>query len=107
MQAKLTRHFKLKHADKDKVKSAQSMPKKEQNKCFELLRKEGIYNYNMKMIKQGKSLMKEREQGNDGLKICGICQAFISRSLFSDIENSVNRNIPFQKTNRTKLLTRT
>ena len=89
-QCKLTRHLKHKHKKEENVKLALSKPKKEQNAIFELLRKEGIYNYNMRMLKEGTSLLKERDQGNHDLQICD--RAFISRTFFIGHRKSCQLN---------------
>nr|XP_039265553.1 uncharacterized protein LOC120341162 isoform X2 [Styela clava] len=86
LQAKLKRHLKAMHAQEDAVKEALKLDEKEEFRKFELLRKKGIYQYNLKLIKENKPIAVEKRQKNHQLasfKVCVLCNAFIGRKQFA------------------------
>ena len=82
LHSALTRHLKLVHKKEPDVKKALSLPRREQIKAFELLRKNGIFLYNKKEMEKDKpSYIRERHQnlGNDNLMLCSVCKGFYSK----------------------------
>ena len=85
MQAALTRHLKSKHKDNEKVKAAMLLPKVEQNRAFDKIKKEGIFAENKEKLKKTADqhlLRRERRQGATELIMCGSCQGFFSKGTF-------------------------
>ncbi|XP_030840614.1 uncharacterized protein LOC115923643 [Strongylocentrotus purpuratus] len=83
---KLSRHICLVHKDKEQVKSAMQLPKRERDKVFSKFRKEGIYQVNRERMKDDNPIY-EREKlpksGNDdNLKMCSNCKGFYSSHFF-------------------------
>ena len=70
------------------MKQANDAPtKSERDQLFDRLRKSGIYEYNKKLLKEGKkeSLVRERSQNceNEDVVYCVACLGFYSRTYFS------------------------
>ena len=85
-QTRLTRHMKTVHKKEKKVVEIMKLPIYEQNLAFANLRKEGIFNYNVKLLNAGEeqdTLLCERKQVSKSdekkkrLKICPNCKGFI------------------------------
>lgn len=82
-QTQLSRHLRLRHAGEDGVKKALSKTGKARSHKFDILRKDGIYNYNMVALKNDKPLITERRMAiQRDLKLCEKCRAFLSRRYF-------------------------
>ena len=73
-----------KHEDKQEVKEAIKFSKQERLSCFSKLKKRGIFQFNTQAINNTKDkevdLLRERNQGNDELMLCGFCKGFFARS---------------------------
>ena len=90
-QTKLTRHTKTVHKNEDKVKRILDLNPKEQKKKFNLLRKQGICEYILKLLKENKpqhALEVKRKQNEDKttatkLKISAGCKAFVNSKYYS------------------------
>ena len=90
-QTKLTRHIKTVHKNEEKVKEILGLDRKQQEKEFDLLRKQGIYEHNLKLMKKGKTqqvLEVERKQikkeGKESkLKVCTLCKAFVKSTYYA------------------------
>ena len=90
-QTKLTRHIKTVHKNEEKVKKILGLDRKQQEKEFDLLRKQGIYEHNLKLMKKGKTqvvLEVERKQikkeGKESkLKVCTLCKAFVKSTYYT------------------------
>ena len=65
-QSQLKRHIIRKHGHENSVQAALKLPKAEQNRAFEALRKEGIYKKNVELIHNNEDidLIRERKQGD-------------------------------------------
>ena len=64
------------------MKAAMNLPKVEQQRAFEQIRKEGIYKMNLVLIKDNLPLLRERRKGNcldTDLKMCGGCHGFFDK----------------------------
>lgn len=83
-QSQLIRHLRVKHSDQAGVKNALSKRiGKSRNHEFDLLRKRGIYQFNMSALKNGQPLITERRVLRPGkLKLCDRCHGFYSRPTF-------------------------
>ena len=81
----LTRHLKRKHKDEEEVVLALKLPKKDQEKAFGALKREGIFMANMKRLESDKSapLIRERSQGTADTVLCSGCRGFYdAKSIF-------------------------
>ncbi|XP_035827140.1 uncharacterized protein LOC101860428 isoform X2 [Aplysia californica] len=81
----LTRHLKRKHKDEEEVVLALKLPKKDQEKAFGALKREGIFMANMKRLESDKSapLIRERSQGVGDTVLCSGCRGFYdAKSIF-------------------------
>ena len=84
MQSALTRHLKQVHKNEPDVAQALSLPRREQIKAFERLRKRGIYLHNRKELeKEQPTFIRERKPypgtlEND-LIICTSCNGFYAK----------------------------
>ena len=84
LQTRLRRHLEAVHESEELVKGVKDGSKEEKIKVFETLRKNGIYQYNLKALNEpdGK-LMKERNQSeSNNMNVCGNCKAFIEKAQF-------------------------
>ncbi|XP_078329658.1 uncharacterized protein LOC144624151 [Crassostrea virginica] len=86
VSTRLTEHLKAKHKDEERVKYALSLPKKQKNREFNLLKKEGIFKANQSILKSenfdNTQLIRERNQGQStSLKMCSKCKGFFDSSL--------------------------
>nr|XP_039274551.1 uncharacterized protein LOC120348490 isoform X2 [Styela clava] len=84
-QSKLSRHIARIHSEEPEVKEILGLPPKQRNYRFDQLRKNGMYKYNLKLLKEGcrtQSLLRERRVKSDELKMCGYCKAFVTRKYF-------------------------
>ncbi|KAJ8046374.1 hypothetical protein HOLleu_05024 [Holothuria leucospilota] len=83
---KLTRHITTVHKDMKAVIEAMELPKKERDRAFDLMRKEGILLANKQIMKSSTTTeyQRERNTGNDDpLVMCAICKGFFSSRFFS------------------------
>ena len=81
-QSRLVRHLKRQHKQEEAVKSAMNLPRVEQQRAFEQIRKEGIYKMNLILIKENLPLLRERRKGecsNVDLRMCGGCRGFFDK----------------------------
>ncbi|XP_077966290.1 uncharacterized protein LOC120348272 isoform X6 [Styela clava] len=84
-QSKLSRHIARMHSEEPEVKEILGLPPKQRNRRFDQLRKNGMYKYNLKMLKENRHnqfLQCERSVKSDDLKMCGYCKAFVTRKYF-------------------------
>ena len=83
-QSQLNRHLKRRHKNEEAVMAALKLPKADQKKAFDRIRKEGIFEKNLCLAKEGSPLIRERRQGPDSdLKMCGGCNGFFkSKQLY-------------------------
>ena len=81
MQAQLKRHVIRKHQSHEQVRAAMQLPKAEQARAFDAIKKRGIYLENVKRIdKSEKTLICERNQGDwKGKVLCSGCKGFYSK----------------------------
>jgi hypothetical protein len=94
-QTNLRRHILLKHNKEENVKRTCELPKKDQDECFEQMRKEGIMKYNKEeMRKQQPIYERERavDRGADALDAeeivaCGKCSGIYARKYFGRHKN--------------------
>ena len=63
-QSQLVRHLKRKHKMEDAVVAALKLPKMEQHRAFEKIRKDGILKMNVSLMGKGHNLIRERRQGS-------------------------------------------
>ncbi|XP_071958628.1 uncharacterized protein [Antedon mediterranea] len=82
---KLTRHIKTVHNDNQRVKDALKFPKREMQKQFDLMRKEGIYIVNNGEMKKNdpKYEQERRTTSKKPPVMCGLCKGFYNRASFS------------------------
>ena len=82
-QTRLTRHLKTVHRNEERIKQIACLPVKEQNHEFDVLRKEGIFAHNLKLLNSGKdqaNLEMERKSKKiekRKIKMCTNCKAFL------------------------------
>lgn len=85
-QSKLRRHILTKHKSEKKVTDLGHLPKVEQDREIENLRKMGIYLANKKALgEKNKKLIRERRQKKsaaEDLVMCGYCRGFYSKRFF-------------------------
>ena len=77
--------MKRKHKDEEEVVLALKLPKKDQEKAFGALKREGIFMANMKRLESDKSapLIKERSQRAADTVLCSGCRGFYdAKSIF-------------------------
>ena len=83
LQAQLKRYILRKHKNEDLVKQILKIVPKEQEVIMDKIRKEGIYQNNMKMMKQDNlNLMQELNQVKIDPLVCTICKAFIAKRYY-------------------------
>ena len=71
----------------DAVVAALKLPKIEQRRAFEKIRKDGILKMNVSLMEKGHNVIRERRQGscNDAdVRMCNGCHGFFDRSKFID-----------------------
>ena len=81
-QSKLKRHMVRRHKNEESVQAAMLLPMCEQAKAFENLRKEGIFQTNVRIQAGGgtnESLLRERKQGASKRVLCSGCKGFYSK----------------------------
>jgi len=86
-QTRLTRHIKTVHKNEEQVKKIFTLPKKEQDAEFNLLRKQGIFSHNIKLLQSGKleenmELERRPKKLTSKVKICVNCKACIQARYF-------------------------
>jgi len=84
MQSHLRRHMITRHRNHDDVKAALLLPKSEQTRHFELLRKQSIFEENRKRLKNTKiasELLQERRHGKSDVDMCRKCKGFYKSSV--------------------------
>ncbi|XP_077976766.1 uncharacterized protein LOC144432471 [Styela clava] len=90
----------MRHKHEERVKLAMSLPKHLQAFEFEKMRKDGMFGHNMKMLKEKKTLLCERGQMEDGVKICTQCKAFVRRRYFFSHSKNCGKKNGIQGTKR-------
>lgn len=78
-QTHLKRHLIRRHKLEEKVIEALKLPLKEQTQAFAAMRKAGIYEKNMELSKDRRSLIRERRQGKSDTVLCSGCHGFYDR----------------------------
>lgn len=86
MQKKLSRHIRASHRENEHVQTVLNLPRKEQLRELQLLKKQGICKENLKLMKtvdNSKDLLRERKErkSNGSLQMCSKCSGFYQRSL--------------------------
>ena len=84
LRSKLSQHIKEKHSNKERVQRALELPKKERDLEFDMMKKEGIMQQNIKQAKEDKpKYTRERtsklKEDDSALFMCGTCNGFYSR----------------------------
>ena len=92
---KLSRHMIFRHKQEPSVVEAVKMNKVDRLKAFSKLRREGIYQFNLKQIKMKKPVLRTEGglQKKDDLVKCNLCKSFIHKESFykhKRICNSIN-----------------
>ena len=85
MKTNLRRHIVTSHKNEEDVKALLLLPKPEQDREFDLLRKKGIFEENKQIIVKNTGdkkveLIRERRQGHGKLKMCSKCLGFFKDS---------------------------
>src|SRR2546425_11669819 len=86
MQNNLSRHIRSRHRDNEQVQTILKLPRKEQLRELQLLKKQGICKENIERMKKSEKsavLLRERKErkGNGSLQMCSKCSGFYQRSL--------------------------
>ncbi|KAL7630811.1 UNVERIFIED_CONTAM: hypothetical protein RMT77_018975 [Armadillidium vulgare] len=82
---KVSQHIKRIHADEIDVKKMLSLPKEDQDKEMRKILKLGVYNYNIDLLKNGKSaevMMLRKQNIENGVVICEKCSGTYGKSKF-------------------------
>jgi hypothetical protein len=88
-QTKLHRHILRQHRNEPSVIAIMSLSKIEQDKQLDLLRKDGMFAINKELLKEESvhegdsaipTLLRERKQGKEDLKMCTSCHGFFAKS---------------------------
>ncbi|XP_077974938.1 uncharacterized protein LOC120330366 isoform X1 [Styela clava] len=79
---KLKRHLSTIHKEEPTICKIFSLPFAKRQQEFDIIRKKGIFQYNMQMLKDRKPLIAERHQGRGSMKICTNCSGFFQRKTF-------------------------
>ena len=95
LYGKLSRHMIFRHKQEPSVVEAVKMNKVDRLKAFSKLRREGIYQFNLKQIKMKKPVLRTEGglQKKDDLVKCNLCKSFIHKESFykhKRICNSIN-----------------
>lgn len=107
---KLKRHIKRNHKNEPEVAAAVLQSTNRQNSFFDLKRKEGIYEYNLRLMTNDKEpSMRERQpKYRDRLRVCSACKTYVSNRYFFkhkciDDKPDAFKPILLQKTAITKM----
>src|SRR3989442_6527794 len=87
MQTRLTRHIKARHKDAPDVAQAGVLCKIDQHKIFKILKRKGIYEANMKIMKSTKEpkYIRERNRGKENdIIVCMRCKGFFRKLYFHE-----------------------
>jgi len=86
MQTRLSRHIKARHPNEAAVAEASNLPKADQLNAFRALKRKGIYEANMNLLKRSKNpeYIRERKRGTaSDIVVCMHCKCFIRKLYFS------------------------
>lgn len=83
------------HREQDDVKVILKKSQNEQKKFFEMVRVQGIYDFNVKQLSKKEEehqLMRERQpKYEDSVRLCSVCKKFISSRTFYKHKQSCNK----------------